>query len=202
MKNQQKQNILDEKQKKDPLLHMLSMNHDLVEDFSESEASKKWYNRQGVKRKLTALGIVLFLIASTMFLLRKEVKLEKTADTLRSGQTKNKRQIAAVISIELGLLTLNGFAAYRAVKITKAWRAARIGDIVSKTKATINVITHPPKVLRPIMAPFQLTMRRSRPIMRVLMKLKGKIEKRAEIAAREFEKRRTLFTNELSLQFT
>ena len=140
-----------------PILMLLAM---LRRSSSESEASKKWYNRKGVKRKLTALALVLFLITSVSFLLRKEVKLEKTASDLHAGQTKNKRQIAAVISIELGLLAVNGFAAHRAIKITKAWRAARIGDIVSKTKATINVITHPPKILRPVMAPFQLTLRR------------------------------------------
>ena len=179
----------------DPLLHALSMNHDLIE-LEDEDKNKKWYNRTGVKRKLIALGIVAFLLLSTTFLLRKEVTLEETAQSLKKTQVSNRRKISAVIGIELGLLVANGFAAHRAVKIASAWRRARIGDIVSKTKATINVITHPPPFLRPLLAPIQLVIKHTRPLMKVANKVNGKIKERAERAAAKFEKRRLYFINE------
>ena len=46
-----------EKNTNDPLLHALSMNHDLI-DLEEDEEAVKWYNRRGVKRKLIALAVV------------------------------------------------------------------------------------------------------------------------------------------------
>ena len=48
--------------------------------------------------------------------------MEETAQKLATGQRTNKRQISAVIGIELGLLMANGFAAHRAAKIGERTR--------------------------------------------------------------------------------
>ena len=73
---------------------------------------------------------------------------------------------------------------------------------MSRTRATIDVITHPPKVLRPVLAPIQLFIKHTRPMMRMVMKVKEKVGKRAEIAAAKFETRRLYFVNEAVLPIT
>lgn len=102
------------------------------EELGEGGEVKGWWNRKGFKRSLTLLGIVVLLVFTTMFLLRKEIQNEKTAEKLTKTTRSNKRQIAAVVGIELGLLGANAFAAKRVIKITQAWRRARIGDVISK----------------------------------------------------------------------
>ena len=83
----------------DSLLNSIAMKR--INELEEDEKNKKWYNRKGVKRRLIALGIVVFLLLSTTFLLRKEVTLEETAISLKKSQVSNRRKISAVIGIEL-----------------------------------------------------------------------------------------------------
>jgi hypothetical protein len=167
----------------------------------EGGGSAGWWNKtgkKGFKRSFTLLGIVALLVFATMFLLKKEIQIEKTAVQLTKTTRSNKRQIAAVVGIELGLLGLNAFAAKRVIKITQAWRRARIGDVISKTKATIDVVTHPPPYMRPIIAPFQLFMRFSKPARVLGGNLKKHLQTRAARATLEWEKRKALFTNVLT----
>lgn len=183
------------------LMEMIVQKQEGERGAGEAGETTGWWNktgRKGFKRSFVLLGIVALLVFATMFLLKKEIQIEKTAVQLTKSTRSNKRQIAAVVGIELGLLGANAFAAKRVIKITQAWRRARIGDVISKTKATIDVVTHPPPYMRPITAPFQLFLRFSKPARVLGGNVKKLLQIRAARAALEWEKRKALFTNVVS----
>ena len=132
-----------------------------------------------------------------MKLLAKEFQIEKTATQLSRGQRSQKQKIAAVICIELGLLGANAFAARRVVTIHKAWRKAKIGEVITKTKATINIVTNPPPFMAPIIAPFQLFFRAMKPFTVIGLAMKDEIQKRGALAAMKWDRRKIYFTNVL-----
>ncbi len=181
--------------RKDTILDLLSL--ESIKDDKE-EMSKPWYTRTGMKRKGIALSIVVFLLLATTFLLRKEVKLEAKTAAIASGQKSNRRQIVGVIAVETMLLSANGFAAYRVVKISRAIRNSSVAGVISKTKTVIRVITHPPPVLRPIMAPFQLALKGAKPIFRTVHRVQEALKRRAVRMALKLEERRHLFVNDIN----
>ena len=86
----------------DPLLDVLSLSD------TGSDASLPWYNRRGVKRKMVSLFIILFLIFTTMFLLRKETTMESS---MKQTRKTTKRQLVAVGVIEVRHANPNRHAA-------------------------------------------------------------------------------------------
>ncbi|GMI18902.1 hypothetical protein TeGR_g14831 [Tetraparma gracilis] len=157
---------------------------------SAADAKQPWYNRRGVKRKMLALLVIAGLLLTSAFLLRKESRLE---DTYQQTRKTTKRQMVAVIAIEAALITVNVVAAKRVVRITQAWRKARIGEVIQKSKDVINVFTHPPPALRPVVAPFQLAAKLMRPAIKQGVRFRTFLEGKAKIAARKYEAKRMLF---------
>jgi hypothetical protein len=140
---------------------------------------------------------ILFLLSTSLFLLSKEKTIESTLKTTRITTS---RQFIAVGAVELLLLSVNVIAAKRIIRITQAWRAARIGDVIMKGRAAIDVIAHPPPVLRAFMAPFQLLRKHTVPLRSKLGLVHSFVKRKAASAALRYEKKRMLFDVNLVAQ--
>jgi hypothetical protein len=65
--------------------------------------------------------------------------------------------------------------------------------VIQKSKDVINVFTHPPPALRPVVAPFQLAAKLMRPAIKQGVRFRTFLEGKAKIAARKYEAKRMLF---------
>lgn len=97
----------------------------------------------------------------------------------------------------MALVSANIFAAKRVIKITQAWRNARIGDVIQKTRTAVNIIKHPPPRLRVFAAPFQILGSVVRPVVKAVGRVRGVLEEKAKLTAGRYEMRRMLFEQSL-----